>query len=81
MRCTRGELEEFFDKSKIWADICDELDMWIADNHLYLEDSDGKMSLTEFKEGAAICRAIRRVKDVWKYMQLELENEEEKRNG
>jgi hypothetical protein len=83
MRTSRKSLEEFFDRSEIWADICDELDMWIADNHVMLEDLDGTMKLENFKHHAAICAALRRVKSVGAYMMTDksLQETEEKDDG
>lgn len=81
MRCSRGELEEFFEKSKIWADICEELDHWIEDNHLLMEDVKGDMTLEEFKSHAALCNSIRRVKDIWAYMSQDFNLKEENENG
>lgn len=82
MRSTKGQLEEFFKESKIWLDICDELDKWLDDNHLMLEDPDGTMSLNDFKHHAAICTALRRFKAIGEYMLLDEElKEEEKKDG
>lgn len=83
MRSSKKELEEFFKESVIWADICEELDLWIADNHRMLEDPKGIMRLEDFKHHAAICTALRSVKQVGDYMLTDksLQETEEKEDG
>ena len=83
MRTSKKELEDFFKESVIWADICEELDQWISDNHMMLEDFDGTMKLEDFKHHAAICSALRRVKLVGDYMLTDksLQETEEKEDG
>lgn len=76
MRMSKSELAEFFEKSYIWKDICDELDEWISDNHILMEDPDGTMELKDFKHHAAICHALRRVKQIDIYMLTESETDE-----
>ena len=84
MKTSKRDLTEFFERSEIWQDICDELDTWIADNHIALEDPQGFMKLEDFKHHAAICTALRRVKLVGDYMLTDeslQESEEENRDG
>jgi len=84
MRTAKRDLENFFRESTIWTDICDELDQWVADNHLMLEDTDGTMKLEDFKHHAAICTALRRVKHVGDYMMTDeslQQSQEDSENG
>jgi hypothetical protein len=83
MRCSRGQLEEFFTESKIWKDIVDEIDSWIYDNHMILEDEKNDFKFGDFKRHGGICEALRKVRHIGDYMLLdeELKLKEEKQDG
>lgn len=41
---TRGQLTEFFKSSIIWKDIEEELDIWLDEIHVQLENPNGDLS-------------------------------------
>jgi hypothetical protein len=63
MRTTAGQLEEF-KKSFIWLDILDELDVWLDQIHLQLENADGHVSHRTLDKLAGNCETIRNVRDI-----------------
>ena len=75
MKSSKAQLEEFFENSFIWHDIVAELESWIVQNHELLEDPSGDMTLEEFKSHSAICKALRRVINIWDYMSEEYRKE------
>ena len=61
MRSTYTQFEEFL-TSRIWKDICDEIDSWIDDIHIELEDRDGTKSIDELKRLGGNVQACHRFK-------------------
>lgn len=67
-RSTRGQLDEFFKSSVIWKDIKEELDVWLDEVHMQLENNDGEFSSRILDRLGGNAEAIRNFLDFRKAM-------------
>lgn len=65
---TRGQIDEFFKSSVIWKDIQEELDVWLLEVHIQLENNDGEFSSRILDRLGGNAEAIKNFGDFRKVM-------------
>ncbi len=65
---TRGQLDEFFKSSVIWKDIKEELEVWLSEVHMQLENNDGEFSSRILDRLGGNAEAVRNFMDFRKVM-------------
>jgi hypothetical protein len=75
---TRGQLGEFFKSSVIWKDIQDELDVWLDEVHMQLENNDGEFSTRVLDRLGGSAEAIRNFMDFQKVIMTNYDIDMEK---
>jgi len=63
MRSTVGQIREL-ENSNFWRDVCDELDVWILQIRLELENLDLELSHRALDQLSGCAKALRNVKNI-----------------
>ena len=78
IRSGSGQLEEF-KKSIIWLDILDELEVWLKDVHVMLENQDRNLTHMELDRLGGNAEAFHKFESVLDYLINNIEVEQQER--